>query len=84
MATILVYNKEDALVTEYESNAIPNVGDNVSLYLGIERYCKGKVLKRTFTENTVILEVDTNDKPVTEYDRYRYRYPFGYYDDEDY
>lgn len=68
--TIRIYNRNDVFVKEYESIAVPNVGEEVCLFLGgvDNRYCKGKVTKRLFGENCVVITLDSDDKPLSRYE----------------
>lgn len=68
--TIKIYNKNDVFVTMYESGAAPNVGEKVCIFLGgvDNRYCKGKVTERLFGENCVALTIDSEDKPLSNYE----------------
>lgn len=68
--TIRIYNKHDVFVTEYESSAAPNVGDKVCIFLGgvNNRYCRGKVTERLFGKDCVALTIDSEDKPLSNYE----------------
>ena len=71
MTTIKVYNKSDVFVTMYDSYAIPNVGDDICVWLGgcNSRYCKGKVTERLFGNNCVAITIDSDCKPLSDYER---------------
>ncbi|WP_287385650.1 hypothetical protein [Lachnospira sp.] len=68
--TIKIYNKDNVFVRMYESDAVPNVSDKVCIFLGgvNNRYCKGKVTERLFGENCVALTIDSEDKPLSNYE----------------
>lgn len=69
--TIRIYNRNDDYVTEYESCAVPNVGENICVFLGgvNNRYCKGKVTERLFGKNCVALTIDSDTKPLSRYEK---------------
>lgn len=81
--TIKIYNKDDVFVTQYESVAVPNVNENICIFLGgiDSRYCKGKVTERLFGENCVALTIDTDVKPLSEYEKEAHKW--AWMDDED-
>lgn len=69
--TIRIYNKDDVFVTQYESSAVPNVGEKVCVFLGgvNNRYCKGKVTERLFGEDCVALTIDSDTKPLSKWEK---------------
>lgn len=69
--TIRIYNKDDVFVTEYESNAVPNVDEKICVFLGgiDNRYCKGKVTERLFGKDCVALNIDSDTKPLSKFEK---------------
>lgn len=84
--TIKIYNKDDVFVTMYESGAVPSVGDKVCVFLGgiNNRYCKGKVVERLFGEDCVALTIDSEDKPLSNYEIEAHKWAWMDEEDWDY
>ena len=65
--TIHVKNIYNVEVATYKSVAVPNVGDNLTVFIGgfNGHYCNCKVLSRTFGDGWVSLDTDIAEKVLT-------------------
>jgi hypothetical protein len=82
MITIKIYNRSDIFVTMYDTCAVPNVGENICVWLGgcCARYCEGKVTERLFGKDCVAITIDSDCKPLSDFERNH----FDFDDDDDY